>query len=501
MKKLTVKLIEDHDESYHLWRKTGLKNRVLLHLDAHIDFGFPAVKSVEQAVADAHSREDLKKELERIVLFKRLKGKEERLIHIGNYIHPAIRDGIVSEFWWVIPGDKKEFEKSSDNIKNILKRFSLRDPHSTKKISLKNGRLCSVICGINFIVTTLDSLPAQMKDVLLDIDTDYFIIDTIRKANSTQNIANRKPWIFPNELFKILKHKKIEPVYVTIAYSVNGGWTPMIYRSLGDEVALCFKGMPTKLEAAIQKKNKGLKLFNKNKIKQSINLFKDASREIAQFKTNPAKKRFKANVAFLLFKAHLKLNALKKARLYYNLAIEFEPAYRLKDNNYGPLYIRKKEKEKAESEFKNILKVDKNNPYALSGLAEVLLKKRDYKKARALFVKSLKQNKANKEAILGLAKAEFKLKNYKSAINYLLKYQRKDRVQGFVPMMLAQSYEKLGEFDKALREYRRSLSFGINPDVYHRLFRLIKKIDIKEKDKGWIRDKMDIYKSYKEKID
>ena len=100
MKKgLTVKLIEDRHKSYYLWKRSDLKNRVLLHLDAHIDFG------------------------------------PRNLTNIGNYIYPAIREGIVSEFCWIIPGDKKEFKKSLKNIKNILRNLSLRDSNSIKKNS------------------------------------------------------------------------------------------------------------------------------------------------------------------------------------------------------------------------------------------------------------------------------------------------------------------------------------------------------------------------------
>ncbi len=45
-----VKLIEDHDQAYYIWKKAGLKNRPLIHIDAHIDFDFHPVKPAKQTL-------------------------------------------------------------------------------------------------------------------------------------------------------------------------------------------------------------------------------------------------------------------------------------------------------------------------------------------------------------------------------------------------------------------------------------------------------------------
>ena len=42
-----VFVIEDHDEVLKIWRRKKIKSLDLVHVDAHIDFGFHAAKPIE----------------------------------------------------------------------------------------------------------------------------------------------------------------------------------------------------------------------------------------------------------------------------------------------------------------------------------------------------------------------------------------------------------------------------------------------------------------------
>jgi len=63
-------LMENHDRAYHLWRGAGLRQRILVHVDAHHDMSW---------IDDCRS------------------------LSIANFICPALKENIVREVCWVVP--------------------------------------------------------------------------------------------------------------------------------------------------------------------------------------------------------------------------------------------------------------------------------------------------------------------------------------------------------------------------------------------------------------
>lgn len=43
-------LIEDHNEALKVWRENGVRGLDLVHIDAHLDFGFYPARPVEQVM-------------------------------------------------------------------------------------------------------------------------------------------------------------------------------------------------------------------------------------------------------------------------------------------------------------------------------------------------------------------------------------------------------------------------------------------------------------------
>ncbi len=37
-----IVMMENHDDAYHAWKKAGFRDRIVIHVDAHIDFGWIA---------------------------------------------------------------------------------------------------------------------------------------------------------------------------------------------------------------------------------------------------------------------------------------------------------------------------------------------------------------------------------------------------------------------------------------------------------------------------
>ncbi len=405
-----VFLIEDHDAALTIWRQEGFKNLDLVHIDAHIDFGFQQVKPINDIIAEAKNLKELKSDLEHSLAYQQYENDLGKQTNIGNYIYPAMQEGIVRDFYWVVPGV------------GSIPQAALR---TQRKLSNR-------LSGRRFIVCTLKNLPIFKQKVLLDIDTDFLVIDSLVNANNTVDIGKRKPWITPKHLVETLKEKIGQPQIITIAYSVNGGYTPMEYKHLGDEIAYNFSPAEFKnrFRAALVAAD-------------NFNLFRSTGR-----------------------------------KEYYQKAITRNPAYRAADNNYGPLYLALGKLSLARKEFSKVLKADPENPACLLGLGQISLKRNNFRKARTYFSLALSRgnqglfNKIEEQCLLGMAAAEFKIGNIHKAKKLLLKYQSFERLNAQSHYLLGRIYEKERRFPKAVISYKNSLILGF--DALETILRLLK---------------------------
>ena len=337
---MKISIIEDHDQALKVWRSRAVKGLDLVHLDAHIDFGFHPAKPIKKVVQDAKSVRELKEKLEYTLSFLHYEKDFNKQTDIGNYIYPAIQEGIVRNFYWVVPGKQKEFKKSGKAIRNLFKQMMRREGHSGPILEDANGVISVQCLGRNFMACSLDHLPVLTQQVLLDIDTDFLTTDSILNADNTKNIGKRSPWISSRDLVQILKEKIQAPRITTIAYSVNGGWTPMEYRHLADELAYYFS--PSGFKGRF-----------------------DKMREAAEY--------------FQLY------NSTGQKR-YYGQAAKINSAYRTADNNYGPLYLSLGKFSLAKNEFARILRADPQNAACLYGLGAAALERKEFKKPEEIFI-------------------------------------------------------------------------------------------------------------------
>lgn len=434
-------LIEDHDEALKVWRVKKIKGLDLVHIDAHIDFGFYQAKPIEQVFKEAGSLRELKSNLEKSLAFSRYEKDFNKQSNIGNYIYPAMCEGIVKDFYWVVPGGLKEFKASYKIIKNMLKSLVRGDPYQSRyalyatHYTVKEGVISTKIFGRKFVICTLEKLPVLKQKVLLDIDTDFLVIDSLLNSDNTKNIGKRNPWIFPKDLVEIIKKKIKQPEIITIAYSVNGGFTPMKYKHLGDEIA-CRISAPH---------------------------FED------NFKRNS-----KAGKHFGLF-------ILNGKRQDYKKAISLNPSYRAADNNYGPLYLHLRRLSQAEREFKRVARIDPKNPYPFTGLGEVCLRRKEFPRARQYFSYALRQKKDLPSALFGLAQAEFRIKNFQKAKELFLRYQGFKALEPQSYYLLGYINEKRKKFEEAVVQYQDAMRLGLNDiDVISRLLKI--SLHVKSRD-------------------
>jgi len=408
-------LIEDHHEALKVWREKEVKNLDLVHIDAHIDFGFHPARPIKKIVNEARSLKELKRGLEYSLAFTHYEKDFDKQTGIGNYIYPAMQEGIVKNFYWVVPGGLKEFKESYKSIKNTVSNLT----KNTLRLHPR-GMISTEFLGRNFVVCTLERLPVLRQNVLLDIDTDFLIIDSLLSSSNTAKIGKRKPWILPQNLVEILKKRIKRPRLITIAYSVNGGWTPIKYKYLGDEIAYYF--------APEEFKNR---LDDNSKAAEYFNLF-----------TSTEKKEF------------------------YQKAVRLNPTYRVADNNYGPLYLSLRKFSLAQDKFLRVLKVDPKNPACLLGLGNIALERRDFKRAEKYFSSALNSgnhrlfNEVKNQSLLGLARAEFDLKNFKRAKELLFRYQTGQPLQPQSYYLLGRIFEKEKDFERSARLYQDAIRLG-----------------------------------------
>src|SRR2546429_6125546 len=97
-----VVMMEDHDGAYYAWKQAGVRGRILLHIDAHIDWAWIGDRDPRDLL-EARSLAEVESLLRERCLWNLSDRRPDDLIHIGNYIYPALKEGIVKEFYWIVP--------------------------------------------------------------------------------------------------------------------------------------------------------------------------------------------------------------------------------------------------------------------------------------------------------------------------------------------------------------------------------------------------------------
>lgn len=422
---MKVFLKDDHDEALKIWRQLNIRNTDLVHIDAHIDFEVHLAQNPVEALMQAQNIKDLKKNLEYTLCFLKYEKTLDKQTDIGNYIYPAITEGIVQDFWWVVPGSAASLDKNKNILTNIFK-----NSFNSKNVELiREGKgmfLCRAM-NRNFRVCTLDMLPEFKQPVLLDIDVDFMVVQDIAKADNTCEIGRRMVHVAPDRLKDILLRKIKNPCAVTIVYSTHGGFTPMDLRYLGDEMA---------------------------------------------YRLAPDKFLVKYTRAMTAAK-HFRMFRKTFDGAAYRATIQLEPAYRGGDNNYGPLYLTKGKLCAAEKEFSRILKVDPVNYFALGNMGLLRLRQKKFQEAILFLEKALKKPKARTAAVLANALGEAKLKTGSlSCARRWFKYcLEKDPRNATAAFNLGETTLKENRPRSALHYYKKARQLGFSQRLTTRRIR------------------------------
>ena len=219
-----IHVLENHSSALIAWRRAGVRGRILVHLDGHIDFDWLPDETVARIAA---ASPDELRELEHHPYA--MDGEAYSRFGIWNFIYPAARLGIVREMVWVVPDGSLQDAFSVSQLARIqlldkLQMVKVREAAGLRR----DGRvLHGTLLGLPITICELSGLPDLPEPVLLDIDLDYF---TTRSA-VTQGVT-RGPWTTPEAVVEELRSRGVRTDLATISLSTIGGFLPPTARWL-----------------------------------------------------------------------------------------------------------------------------------------------------------------------------------------------------------------------------------------------------------------------------
>lgn len=208
-------LMEDHCQAFGLWKQVGVKDAICVHVDAHLDvmdYGFDD-EALARAAAVAHPDEMAGCMSPNYLPWGG--------VHCGNYLYPALVEGLVTHLIWVVPKAMVGDQSLMEFAHNELPTWVDLTHDELASLEMAGPRVEGVLAGRRFTLCTSQNLPELAdKPVLLDIDVDYF------------QDENDFIWQSPRELREELDIPRVD--VLTVAYSVDGGYTALENRYLGE---------------------------------------------------------------------------------------------------------------------------------------------------------------------------------------------------------------------------------------------------------------------------
>jgi tetratricopeptide (TPR) repeat protein len=454
-----VVIMEDHDGAYYAWRQAGVTGRVLLHVDAHIDWAWIADKDPRDLLR-APSLTAVESMLEERGLWNLTQQTKAQRVHIGNYIYPALKEGIVREFYWIVPDSFMEGPAEERTLVRQFQSLKRINPSATTAITFTDHRVVATIDDITVTACPLSHLHEIDEPVLLDIDTDFLMPDSDECARAGRNLWKQLPWVWPDELVARLKQKGVRSDFVTIAYSVEGGFTPLGYKYLGDELALRLKHP--------QLSERHRDLFTHKRRAAQYRHDDRLDRAIAEYEAAVVLAAGDASSRFNLAYLYDEKRTYDRAEARYCEAVKLDPTYATSYNNFGPTYHALAIHDKARDEYERILRWDPHNVDAQYGLADLLAREGRWEAASRRYRTVIDARPDHAHAHGGLGYVFAKLGRWEAAIGPLRRSVALQPSAGFAHFWLGEAYAHQQRWAEAIGAYRTALHCGFRVVAVHR---------------------------------
>jgi tetratricopeptide (TPR) repeat protein len=454
-----VVMMEDHDGAYYAWEQAGVTGRVLLHVDAHIDWAWIADRDPRDLLR-APSLTAVESMLEERGLWNLTQQTKAQRVHIGNYIYPALKEGIVREFYWIVPD---RFMESPAQRRKLVRQFdSLKrlNPRAVMSVTFTDHRVVATIEEVTVTACTLSHLHEIDEPVLLDIDTDFLMPDSDESARAGHDLWKQLPWTWPDDLVERLKRRGIRTDFVTIAYSVEGGFTPLGYKYLGDELALRLKHpqLSERQRDVLTRKRTAARHRHANNIDDAI----------AEYEAAVALAPEDASSHFNLAHLYDETRAHDRAAVHYREAVQLDPTYATSYNTFGPTYHALAMHEEARQEYRRLLRWDPHNVDAQYGLADLLARQEQWEAASRLYRTVIDARPDHAHACGGLGYVLARRGLWEAALSPLSRAVALQPSAGFAHFWLGEAYAHQQRWDEALEAYRAALRCGFRTVAVHR---------------------------------
>ena len=336
--------IENHDGAYAIWRDAGMAQRVLVHVDAHHDmYGGWIDKKTP---------------------------KERARINVANFVYAALEENLVREVIWVVPDQTWATQAGRRDIVRELK--GLDQGAGSGKPAIRGGPDCitGTVLGKPIRVCTAGGLPTLSEAVLLDIDVDYFVIPNVGYRGI--RVYGSLPWCWPDELLLKLDARGIRTDLATIAFSVEGGYTPLQWKYLGDELAQRLQPASSDIAWA-------------ERMRDAVRAAGRGDIRLAETHYLAAHKLGPELAAPCYHLAHLcaATDRLEAGRAYLRRACELDPLYRSPYNNAGWWYLEKERHDRARTAFARTLSLNPGDAYAHLGRGLLAIQEKQWQAAES----------------------------------------------------------------------------------------------------------------------
>ena len=334
-----VHVMEDNDEAYEVWRRAGVRGRTILHIDAHPDFDG---------------------------------GRDDAFVNIANFLRPAIRDGTVKTVYWIVPDPSWDDPRQRQALLAELHALHARSAEIPGNVHVGDHELSCTILGAQVHVRSFHHLPALEEPILLDLDTDVLMIADIPDADDIP--PRPAPWCWPEQLIRRLGEAGLRTDFATVAYSVRGGYTPLRWKFLGDELADRLRHPRHADERRWALQRRAVLAMVEGRIDEAARAFETALADHPQ----------DASLWFGLAETRAEQGHAESARACYRLAVNADASYQTGHNGLALRYVLCGDLVQAERESRRMLLLNLDDVPARYALASTAARQERWLDALAM---------------------------------------------------------------------------------------------------------------------